>query len=140
MSALVNATAPTDSSHVAMAKAFLQEVVSNETIDHAYDTYLSPNFRHHNIYFPSDANSLKEGMRGSNEMFPRSIVETKMVMEQGEMVSVHSSVTHYEGMTDKIAGSYACIHTFRFEDEKIVELWDVFMKLPETIVNELGPF
>ncbi len=128
------------SSNVEVAKAFLQEVVSNDHIDHAYDTYLAPNFRHHNIYFPSDAASLRAGMRESNVMFPRSVVETKMAVEQGETVCLHSAVTHYVGETDKIDSSYACVHTFRFENGKVAELWDVFMKLPETMTNELGAF
>ena len=37
-------------------------------------------------------------------------------------------------------GGIAVVHIFRFASDKIVELWDVGMSIPENVVNEKGIF
>ncbi len=48
------------SSRKRIATSFLQLVVSGK-VQEAYSNYISEDFRHHNAYFPGDANSLMKG-------------------------------------------------------------------------------
>lgn len=45
--------------HKDQAVDFLHLIVSGK-IDEAYKKYVSPDFRHHNPYFPGDADSLED--------------------------------------------------------------------------------
>lgn len=116
-----------------MAVDFLQKIIRGE-IRSAYETYTSSNFRHHNAYFKGDAASLRKGMEDNHEQFPDKIFTTKQVIAEGDKVAVHSLLK----FTPDHAG-VAVVHLFRFEGEKIVELWDVAQILPDDSPNENGP-
>ena len=126
-----------------IAASFLKEVVSDATIDHAYDNYCAQEFVHHNPHFASDAQTLRDGMKGSNKMFPNTCLEIQRVIAEGNTVAVHSSVNM---KPEAVAGSeeklhFATVHIFQFDEEnKVKELWDVAMKLPDPVVNEKGAF
>jgi len=51
------------------------------------------------------------------------------------MVAVFSHVKHRQ----EDAG-FAVVHICRFELDKIVEMWDVGMQIPENLPNENGVF
>jgi predicted SnoaL-like aldol condensation-catalyzing enzyme len=101
----------------------------------AFDSYVGPNFRHHNPYFPSDAASLIKGMEKNAAKHPDKVLEVLRAIEDGDLVAVHARVRH----EDNDPG-WSVIHIFRFEDDRIVELWDVGQEVPEKSPNELGMF
>lgn len=116
------------------AQSFLQMVASGE-VREAYLKYISPEFRHHNPFFPGDADSLMAAMEENAIKNPNKIIEVKRVIEEGDNVAVHS---HIKQQQDEPGVSV--IHIFRFHNGLIVELWDVGQPIPENTPNENGVF
>ena len=116
-----------------MATLFLKLAASGK-LDEAY-AKVSANFRHHNPYFQGDAESLKAGMAQAHAKFPSTTLVVQHVLEDGELVAVHSRVRH-SAATPEIA----VVHIFRFEGEQIAELWDVATEAPQDSPNENGMF
>ena len=113
---------------------FLQLIVSGE-IDEAYKKYVSSDFRHHNPYFPGNADSLKQAMKENDGMSPNKTLEVKQTIEEGENVMVYS---HIKQKVEDLGA--AVVHIFRFHEGKIVEMWDVGQPVPEDSPNENGMF
>lgn len=103
-------------------------------LDEAY-SYVSPSFRHHNPHFKGDADSLKAGMAEAHEKFPNTRLEVQRVFQEGDTVAVHSRVRHSDDTPE-----IAVVHIFRFEGDRIAELWDVGMEAPKDSPNENGLF
>src|SRR5213596_170413 len=116
------------------AVSFLKLAASGK-VDEAYGSYIGANFRHHNPYFPGDAESLKAGMAEAHGKFPNTTLEVRHVLEEGDLVAVHSRVQH-SSETPEIA----VVHILRFEDDRIVELWDIGQEAPKDSPNENGMF
>ena len=100
-----------------------------------YERYVAPGFRHHNAYFPGDAESLMKGMEENARQNPDKVFEVKRVLREGDEVAVHGHVRHRPGER-----GFALIHIFRFEGGKIVEMWDVGQEVPENSPNQYGMF
>lgn len=115
------------------AVSFLKNAASGE-LDEAYSRVAS-NFRHHNAYFPGDTESLKAGMADAHKQFPNTKIDVQRVLAEGDLVAVHSRVQH---APDRPV--IAVVHIFRFEDDKIAELWDVGMEVPKDSPNKNGAF
>jgi predicted SnoaL-like aldol condensation-catalyzing enzyme len=116
-----------------IAISFLKNAATGK-LDEAY-SLVSPNFRHHNAYFKGDAESLKAGMAEAAQKFPNTEIEIQRAIAEGDLVSVHSRVQH-----GPEAAPIAVVHIFRFEGDKIAELWDVGMEVPKDSPNENGAF
>jgi len=116
------------------AVSFLQQVASGE-VREAYRRYIGTDFRHHNRYFRGDADSLMLAMEENAAKNPQKIFEVKRVIEEGDLVAVHS---HVKQKPEDLGG--AVVHIFRFHNELIVELWDVGQPIPENSPNENGVF
>lgn len=116
-----------------LAISFLKNVASGR-VDEAYALAAS-SFRHHNPYFPGDAESLKTGMAEVHKKFPDTTLDVKHVLEDGELIAVHSHVQHASNTLP-----IAAVHIFRFEGDQIAELWDVAMEAPQDSPNENGMF
>jgi len=116
------------------AVSFLQQVASGE-VREAYRRYIGTDFRHHNPYFRGDADSLMLAMEENAAKNPQKIFEVKRVIEEGDLVAVHS---HVKQKPEDLGG--AVVHIFRFHNELIVELWDVGQPIPENSPNENGVF
>ncbi|WP_438824789.1 nuclear transport factor 2 family protein [Bacillus sp. JJ1532] len=121
-------------SHKDQAVSFLQLVASGN-VDEAYQKYIGPGFRHHNPYFRGDANSLMLAMKENADLNPNKTLEVKHAIEEGEMVTVHS---HVRQNPEDLGG--VVVHIFRFQNDQIVELWDVGQPIPEDSPNENGMF
>src|SRR6266571_5459493 len=67
-----------------------------------------------------DAESLKAGMAEAAGKFPDTTLEVQHVLETDDLVAVHSRVQH---ALDTPA--IAVVHIFRFEGDRIAELWDI---------------
>lgn len=117
-----------------VAIAFLKLAASGK-VDEAYGNYIAPNFRHHNPYFAGDAESLKAGMAEAAAKFPDTKLEEQRAWEDGDLVAIHSRVSHAADQPD-----IAVVHMFRFEGDRIAELWDVGMQAPEDSPNKNGLF
>lgn len=122
------------SSNKEKALSFLQLIVSGN-IREAYERYIAPNFRHHNPYFQGDANSLMYAMEENASNNPHKIFEVKLVIQEEDKVSVYS---HIKQNTKDLGA--AVVHMFRFDNGKIVELWDIGQPIPEDSPNENGMF
>lgn len=116
------------------AVSFLQLVASGE-VRAAYQRYIGPDFRHHNPFFRGDADSLMLAMEENAIKNPRKVLEVKRVIEDGDIVAVHS---HVKQNQDDLGG--AVVHIFRFHNDLIIELWDVGQQIPENSPNENGVF
>ncbi|TMU87294.1 nuclear transport factor 2 family protein [Bacillus sp. BHET2] len=110
-------------------------LVARGDVREAYDLYTSSDFCHHNPYFRGDAKSLMTAMEENAEENPDKIFEVKRTIEEGENVAVHSHVRQHPDDIGAIV-----IHIFRFQDRKIIELWDVGQPIPEDSPNENGMF
>jgi predicted SnoaL-like aldol condensation-catalyzing enzyme len=116
------------------AKHFLQ-LTATGNVNEAFYLYVSPEFRHHNMHFKGDATSLKEAMNESAVNLPGKELEIKLAICEANMVAVYSKVTISPG-----GPGIALVHFFRFEDSKIVELWDLAQAPLDEMINENGLF
>jgi len=118
-----------------IAVRFLELAAAGE-VDEAYSNYTTPNFKHHNPYYAGDATSLKEGMRESAAETPNKVFDVQHVIEEGDLVAVHSKLEmQMNGLT-----TLAVVHICRFENGKIAEFWDIGQVQPDPLVNENGMF
>jgi predicted SnoaL-like aldol condensation-catalyzing enzyme len=116
------------------AVSFLRQVAAGK-VREAYQSYIGPDFRHHNPFFKGDANSLMIAMEENAALNPDKLLDVKHVLEEGALVMVHS---HVRQKPEDLGG--AVVHIFRFQDERIVELWDVGQAIPDNSPNENGMF
>ena len=117
-----------------IATSFLKTVVARK-IDEAYEKYVAKNMKHHNAYFHGDAESLKKGMIEAHTKFPNTSINIKHVLEEGNIVAVHSHVK----MQSEDPG-VAVVHIFRIENKKIAEMWDIGQQIPKESPNKNGLF
>jgi predicted SnoaL-like aldol condensation-catalyzing enzyme len=101
----------------------------------AYRSYVGPGFRHHNPYFRGDAETLIAAMEENAAQNPNKVLEVLRVLEDGNLVAVHSRVRL---KPDDLG--MGLVHIFRFEGDRIVELWDIGQPVPEDSPNEHGMF
>jgi len=121
-------------SHKEDAAEFLMLVAAGR-VREAYDKHVGPGFRHHNPYFRCDAGSLMEAMQQSAAQNPDKRLEVQAAIEEADRVAVFSRVR--QNPQDR---GGAVVHIFRFDKDRIVELWDVGQAVPEQSVNECGMF
>ena len=116
------------------AVSFLR-LVGEGSVRDAYDRYVGANFRHHNPYFRGDRESLMKAMEENARKNPNKVLEVKRTLEDGNYVAVHS---HIRQSAQERGG--AAVHIFRFENDRIAELWDIGQAVPEDSPNEHGMF
>jgi uncharacterized protein YndB with AHSA1/START domain/predicted SnoaL-like aldol condensation-catalyzing enzyme len=116
------------------AVSFLRMVGAGDVRD-AYRRYIAPGFRHHNPFFRGDAESLLHAMEENAAQNPDKVVEVQRALEDGDLVAVHSRVQQKPG--DPGA---ATVHIFRFEGDRVVELWDMGQPVPDSSPNQNGMF
>ena len=112
------------------------KLAASGSVSEAFEKYVTPSgFRHHNPYFRGDAAALKEGMMQAHEQFPDTKLEVQRVFESDDEVAVHSRVSHGPGEAD-----ITVVHIFGFQEDRIVELWDIGIQEPKDSPNENGLF
>lgn len=118
-----------------IAQDFLKLASSGEPRK-AFERYVADEFKHHNAYFKGDRQTLMLAMEEAHRQSPNKVFEMQRALEDGNLVAVHSRVEQ--------AGEHgwagAVMHIFRFDDDKIVELWDFGQGIPEEMINENGMF
>jgi len=75
------------------------------------------------------------GMEENARQNPGKRLDVLHVLEDGDLVAVHSRVQPKPD--DRGA---ALVHLFRFEGDRIVELWDIGQPVPAESVNTNGMF
>ncbi len=111
------------------AISFLR-LASSGNVREAYEKYVHPDFRHHNPYFPADRASLLAGMEESAVKFPHKEFEAVRALEDGDLVAVHGRVR----LTPS-SPWISTIHIFRFQDNQIIEEWEVGQEVPKDSPN-----
>ncbi|TMI27489.1 nuclear transport factor 2 family protein, partial [Candidatus Bathyarchaeota archaeon] len=101
------------------AKQFLELVVAGE-IDEAYQRHVDLSGKHHNPFFAEGFPALKKAMIENHVQFPNKKLLVKNVLNDGYLVAVHSQIVLRPGEP-----GVATVHLFRFDGDKIVEMWDV---------------
>lgn len=131
---MANSNTPTMSPRKEAAVSFLK-LSGGGKVREAYKSYVAPDFRHHNAYFKGDAESLARGMEDNHKEFPNKVLEIQRVLEDGLFVAVHLRVRLTADGVD-----IALIHIFRFEGNRIAELWEAAQQVPEHSPNDNGVF
>lgn len=116
------------------AVSFLK-LASAGDVRRAFSSYAAANFRHHNPYFPGDAESLAAAMEANARDNPEKLFQAERVVAEDDLVVVFGRVRIRPGTPE-----YALVHIFRFEDERIAELWDVSQEVPKDSPNRYGMF
>jgi predicted SnoaL-like aldol condensation-catalyzing enzyme len=116
------------------AVSFLQLAASGRARE-AFAKHVSTDFRHHNPYFAGDAESLMTAMDENARQNPDKRLDVLRTLEDRDLVAVHSYVRH--NAADPGA---ALVHIFRFEGDRIAELWDIGQPVPAESPNSNGMF
>lgn len=116
------------------AISFLNLAASGK-VREAYSKFVGAGFRHHNPFFEGSAEALMAGMEENALQNPNKVLEVKRAIAEGELVAVHSHVRQ----NPEDLGA-AVVHIFRFENGRIVELWDLGQPLPAQSPNQYGMF
>jgi predicted SnoaL-like aldol condensation-catalyzing enzyme len=116
------------------AVSFLK-MASSGDVREAYSKFVGPGFRHHNPYFEGSAEALMTAMQENARENPNKTLDVKRVIAEGDLVAVHS---HVRQNPDDLGG--AVVHLFRFENGRIVELWDLGQPVPGESPNQYGMF
>ena len=114
------------------ALSFLRLAASGR-VREAYATYAGAGFKHHNPFFAAGADALRAGMEENAFANPDKRLDVRHAIEEGDLVAVHS---HVRQKPDDRGG--VVVHLFRFDGDRIVELWDVGQAIPEQSVNTDG--
>lgn len=116
------------------AVSFLNLAASGQ-VSEAYSKFIGAGFRHHNPYFEGSAGALQKGMEADALQNPDKILQVKQVIADGDSVVVY---THIKQNPADLG--WAVVHIFRFENDRIVEMWDIGQKIPEDSKNQYGMF
>ena len=120
-------------SRQAKALEFLRMCARGE-VREAYARHVADGFIHHNPWFPGDRQSLLEAMETAATSEPNKAFDVRQVIDGGDRVAVFSRLEREDG------GEYAVVHIVRFEDGRIVELWDIAQEVPSASPNLNGMF
>ena len=115
------------------ALEFLQLIIAGK-IDEAYQKYADMSGKHHNTFTPAGFEALKQGMKDNDAKFPNKKLEVQHALADGNLVAVHSKLTLRPAM------ELIAIHLLRFDNGKIVELWDCSQPVPKDLPNKEGVF
>lgn len=119
-------------SPIEQAKSFLK-LASVGNVREAFSRFIAQDFIHHNQYFKGDRESLLVAMEDAHRDIPNTSFEIMKAYSDGETVITQSHVK-------KEVIDIAVVHIFRFEKDKIVELWDLGQILDKDSPNENGIF
>jgi predicted SnoaL-like aldol condensation-catalyzing enzyme len=116
------------------AVEFLQLVVAG-CIEEAYQKHVDMQGKHHNPSFPAGFPALMKAMIENQARFPHKQLKVKNVLGDGDLVAVHSQIILEPGQA-----SIAAVHLFRFQGDRIAEMWDIGQPLPLGSPNADGAF
>ncbi len=116
------------------AVQFLQMVVAGR-IEDAYRKYVDMKGKHHNPFFSAGFQALKDAMMENHGQSPNKKITARNVIGDGNLVAVHSHLLLGPGQK-----SMTVVHIFRFEGDRVAEMWDCGQILPDDSPNADGAF
>ena len=96
---------------------------------------VTPGFRHHNPGFEAGALALKVAMAENAIRNPDKRLDVQRALEDGDYVAIHSRI-----VLQREQMGAAVVHIFRFEGDRIAELWDIGQEVPAESPNTDGMF
>ena len=120
--------------HKQAAVQFLQLVVVG-SIDEAYEKYVDMQGKHHNPFFTAGFPELRKAMTENHVQFPNKQLTVKNVLGDGDLVAVHSHI-----LLRPEEKGISAVHLFRFQENRIVEMWDCGQPIPADSPNKDGAF
>lgn len=117
----------------AVALDFLRHVRAGRRAD--AERLVHPGAKHHNPFFAAGMTALFEAVEAAAEIAPHREADIKCAVAEGEYVMVHSHMRPTPG--DPGA---SVVHIFRFDNDRIVEIWDVGQAVPKDNANSDGMF
>jgi predicted SnoaL-like aldol condensation-catalyzing enzyme len=96
---------------------------------------LASGARHHNPYFAAGMPALLDATQAAAKAVPDRTADVKHVVCDQDFVAVHSHVRPRPSEP-----GMAVFHLFRFEGDRIAELWDVGQPVPADNPNADGMF
>ncbi|WP_296620267.1 nuclear transport factor 2 family protein [Marivirga sp.] len=115
-----------------IAQNFLK-LIGEGNIKEAFKNFVAEDFKHHNPFFKGDAQSLMNAMIEDAQNNPEKELKILRSLADEELVVVHAHVKQ-----NPIDSGFALVHIFKFQAQKIVELWDLGQEIPDEIINENG--
>ena len=113
---------------------FLQLAASGRARE-GYEKHAAADFRHHNAHFDASPDALIGAMDANARQFPQKKLDVKLALEDADLVALFSHVRH----TADESG-FGVMHIFRFEGNRIVEMWDLAQEVPAASPNANGMF
>ncbi len=101
----------------------------------SYQLHVKDTFIHHNAYFAGDKETLQSAQQYSSDKFPDKKWRIISILADGDKVFIHFHIQlqpEHDG--------YSVAHVYRFEGDKIVEMWDFGQEVPEDSPNQNGMF
>jgi len=117
-----------------IATEFLTMAASGD-VREAFERHVAASFTHHNAYIPADRESLLVAMEQSAETEPNKAFAVKQIIDACERVVVYSHLRRAKSNSE-----YAVVHILRFDNSRIVEMWDIGQEIPIDSPNALGMF
>ncbi len=104
----------------------------------AFEKHVTSSFKHHNPRFKGDRDSMIDAMERTAKDFPNLTAKRIRVIEDGNIIAVHSHVQIVP--ENKRDDGLTYMHIFRFNKDKIAELWDFGQPVPKDMNNVNGMF
>jgi predicted SnoaL-like aldol condensation-catalyzing enzyme len=116
-------------------KAKVQRVykeIFNEGRTELVGEFFSEQYIQHKPVLPNGRQAVVDFIQEKIGLNPRTSINIKHIMAEGDLVTVHSHVTTTPA--DEFSG-LAVFDLFRLENGMIVEHWDIIQDIPETTAN-----
>ena len=126
-------SAVTAADRKATALNFLRLVRAGRRVE--AEALVAPGARHHNPFFAAGMAALFDAVEAAAKMAPDRTADVKCAVAEDDYVTIHSHMRPAPG--DRGA---SVVHIFRFEGDRIAEIWDVGQAVPEHNANSDGMF
>ena len=104
--------------------------------------FFSADCKTHNPFVAGSITVLTDAMVAANKegasKYPEPEFMVKHVLADGDLVAVHTQLLSNKSKPSE--GGLRQVHLFRFEDNKIVEYWDVTQQVLPNMPNSSGAF
>lgn len=104
--------------------------------------FFSPDCKTHNPFIAGNMDVLTDAMNAANtegsSKYPEAEFNVKNVLADGDLVAVHTQLLSSKSKPNE--GGLRQVHLFRFEDNKIVEYWDITQQILPNMPNSSGAF
>ncbi|MEN6620740.1 MAG: nuclear transport factor 2 family protein [Smithella sp.] len=117
-------------SHKKIVRAFYEMLFNEHNPAEAAKKYMGKKYIQHNPYMSDGEEAFREYFKGYFEEHPKTRVEIKRIIAEGDLV-----VLHLHSKMDENDRGRAMVEIFRLEDDKIVEHWGVTQAVPARAAN-----